>query len=872
MKRPSVRSLVVAGSAAVLGVSAVTVAMWPKDTGPVSTDIIIDGPWDSLPDDAQVAFAGEESGAITLPTDPATMEFLLVPEPDTTYFPGVNRVASLGVFQDCLYLGYGDFNNRPNAINIVRYDPTTGSIEREVENIPEYAVGAWNLDESGVFYAAGLRTAEPAGFNNYYFTDGFEWQKRRTLTGAGFTSFAPVEHGGRLYGYAQAYPVLGPPFVLVSDDRGLTWERESVDSEPEHWQLDHFVKIGEGEDASLYLQAYLMYLTPDQTSFDSADYETYLLDDADWVRTTIEQESGAVECLDLAEGLGELLMMCYSTNDDGSGTEWHTYRWDGENVSEAGFLSGKRAFSALLTESDGWLYALVYAYDPTTGAPPVYELVRTRDLDEWETLGDIDLPAGVSPVVLGSLSGRLYLGAQGEWVSRDYETGAETFGGGSSTPLENPVLMWDADVPEGAYLSFRVRAILDFSNWGSVPYVGPDGTANSSFTQSGQELPAAHQGAVYVEIEVHRQSNSDGEFPLLRSVTIESDSGDLQFGAIDEGAGLYAAANASTEAYYESSVFDLDAPLSRAVLFFDADTPEGTEVAFQVRSAGSEEALADVTFVGPNGTDKTWYTDSGSALDGAHDGDGVLQYQVRLSSSSSTVAPILNQVVIVTRGDTLDRLDIVPQDEGPWVAGSEHTVDVSLWTAEGQAIPVSGTLSLTVEDEGTGEAMELLDDAVLLDEGEGTATVSLIRGGTMRICAELAGVSGCSDSIEVVADTADYLDVSSPTIPTMGDLWTPHVAPGDTFPVVVVARDRYGNQAGDYLGTIRCEFWQQGMVGVATPDYTFTSGDAGTHTFPDIGGIGAAGEYSIVCRDIETSALGGAMAVSIDAAIPNTTY
>ena len=53
-------------------------------------------------------------------------------------------------------------------------------------------------------------------------------------------------------------------------------------------------------------------------------------------------------------------------------------------------------------------------------------------------------------------------------------------------PLQNATLTWDAQVPEGAGVSVKVRSSVEYTNVFDKPWVGPDGTANTSFTTPGQ--------------------------------------------------------------------------------------------------------------------------------------------------------------------------------------------------------------------------------------------------------------------------------------------------------------------------------------------------------------------------------------------------
>jgi len=69
-------------------------------------------------------------------------------------------------------------------------------------------------------------------------------------------------------------------------------------------------------------------------------------------------------------------------------------------------------------------------------------------------------------------------------------------------------------------------------------------------------------------------------------------------------------------------------------------------VRFQVRSAPSEEQLPAHSWVGPDGTSSSWYTQSGTPLPPLHDTDRFFQYQVELHSPDGLLMPLLRSVTL----------------------------------------------------------------------------------------------------------------------------------------------------------------------------------------------------------------------------------
>ena len=78
-------------------------------------------------------------------------------------------------------------------------------------------------------------------------------------------------------------------------------------------------------------------------------------------------------------------------------------------------------------------------------------------------------------------------------------------------------------------------------------------------------------------------------------------------------------------------------------LSFDAFTPAGTAVAFQV--AASNSSTGPFTFVGPDGTRNTFFTTSGADLS-RFDGFRYLKYKAFLSTTDGSATPSLQSVKV----------------------------------------------------------------------------------------------------------------------------------------------------------------------------------------------------------------------------------
>ena len=87
-------------------------------------------------------------------------------------------------------------------------------------------------------------------------------------------------------------------------------------------------------------------------------------------------------------------------------------------------------------------------------------------------------------------------------------------------------------------------------------------------------------------------------------------------------------------------------PCEQGRVVWQADTPEGTSVRLQVRSAADRDGgPRDWTpFAGPDGTPQSQFTASGTPLPAIHAGHHWFQYRLTLGTSRAAVTPVVRQV------------------------------------------------------------------------------------------------------------------------------------------------------------------------------------------------------------------------------------
>jgi hypothetical protein len=175
-------------------------------------------------------------------------------------------------------------------------------------------------------------------------------------------------------------------------------------------------------------------------------------------------------------------------------------------------------------------------------------------------------------------------------------------------------------------------------------------------------------------------------------------------------------------------------------------------------------------------------------------------------------------------------------------AGSAFSFAV---TAEDQfnntVFDYNGTVHFTSSD---GQA--ILPANSTLTNGTGTFSATLKTAGNQTISATdtvSSSITGTSSPIQVQAATATHIFVSAPASATAGA----------SFSFTVTPQDQFNNTATSYSGTVH--FTSSAAKAVLPANYTFTTADAGVHTFAAT--LRSAGSQSITTADTATPTIFG---------------
>ena len=160
----------------------------------------------------------------------------------------------------------------------------------------------------------------------------------------------------------------------------------------------------------------------------------------------------------------------------------------------------------------------------------------------------------------------------------------------------------------------------------------------------------------------------------------------------------------------------------------------------------------------------------------------------------------------------------------------------------------TGTVTFNLYNNPNGTGTPLFTDTENLVGGVATsAGYTTTATGTDYWVATYNGDSNNStvtsgtaaEPVTVTPAAATHLTVSAPA----------SVTAGSPFSVTVSAEDQFNNLATTYRGTVHFTTTDAGAGVVLPADYTFTSGDNGTHTFTNLVSLVTAGPQTVTVTD-----------------------
>ncbi len=215
-------------------------------------------------------------------------------------------------------------------------------------------------------------------------------------------------------------------------------------------------------------------------------------------------------------------------------------------------------------------------------------------------------------------------------------------------------IAWTSTTPSGVgsgAIRFQIAMNNDNATWS---YVGPDGTSGTYFsTNGGTTFSGAQSGYRYMRYRLYLATSDTSVSPSLDSVTFTYNA--------------YSAAANLTSNIYDS----LDPTNILASLAWSPYLPSGSAVQFQLRGGTSTTTLNAATWVGPDGTNSTYFTvytgENTSSTMRTGSGYRYFQYKVFLSSSNFALTPILSSVTVtyvVNAPPEIRNVSATPNNDG----------------------------------------------------------------------------------------------------------------------------------------------------------------------------------------------------------------
>jgi hypothetical protein len=233
---------------------------------------------------------------------------------------------------------------------------------------------------------------------------------------------------------------------------------------------------------------------------------------------------------------------------------------------------------------------------------------------------------------------------------------------------------------------------------------------------------------------------------------------------------------------------------------------------------------------------------SGGALSGTPTTAGSSSFTVTATDSTGLTG---SEAYTLTVGQPAAALS-VSGFPSPTTAGVASTLTVTALNADGTTdTGYIGTVHFTSSDPQAVPPANYTFTAA--DQGVHTFTATLKTAGSQSLAATdtaTGSVTGSEPGITVTPAAAAALVFSSVPGSTTA---------GTAFSLTVTAEDAYGNVTTGYTGTVH--FTSSDARAVLPANYTFTTGDAGKHTFSVT--LKTAGSQSITATDTATGSITG---------------
>jgi hypothetical protein len=221
-------------------------------------------------------------------------------------------------------------------------------------------------------------------------------------------------------------------------------------------------------------------------------------------------------------------------------------------------------------------------------------------------------------------------------------------------------------------------------------------------------------------------------------------------------------------------------------------------------------------------------------------------------------APVTITVLVNPAATSQLSLQVPPRT----TAGVPFSITVTALDQFGNVTPsYTGTIQFSSSDTHTGIVLPgpytFTTGGPSADNGAHTFFngITLETAGIQTIMAQDTVTSSIAGSaaIQVIPAKATHLGVAAPA----------STVAGNTFSISVTALDPFNNIDPTYTGTVMFSTTDKGSFVLVPATYTFTSADAGAHTFANSTSLDTAGNQTLTAQDLATNSIAGSATVLV---------
>ena len=438
--------------------------------------------------------ANESPGELILLSDPSNMVFAFAPT-------NLEGIWDMEVYNGKLFIAACTTPVSINGGEIISFDYASNSYQWEYDVWEQGVIQMRSYN--GKLYIPGVDSQGSWEWGNIYIYDGSSWVRKETVP-HGIHVFDLIFYKGDMYVTTGTDINNYSAKVYKSTDEGNSWNEVFSVSSP-GTGFRRFYMMGIYQD-TLYVQSDLN--APEGKVL-------FRYDGSNW--TDIPFDS-------LAQSVGVL----QEFNDNFyflNGQFCHIY--NGNN-----WITVNLPFSGMVNASSTWkrIAKALGIYKKTIfGGGEFGLLYSSEDGIDWQLESELGNPAEEIESI-EVYYGRLYVGTNDTTGTGKVYVSASVSNGNLVSlkhnfeyPLEAGMLNWNSLIPnENTTVKFQIRTADSETALDIIPFVGPDGTAQSFYEIPGQSLSSIHFGNNWMQYKVYLNTSDSTLTPILQEVSISA--------------------------------------------------------------------------------------------------------------------------------------------------------------------------------------------------------------------------------------------------------------------------------------------------------------------------------------------------------------